>query len=142
MIRLQALQLYQKQTPTQLFSCKYCETFKNSFFIEYVRWLLLKGDGIWLISDLCFHFISPANTRKPKVFGGYVIGTQVLNELKSIFLNLGNKTILIIIKKNSQTVKYLIVELFCKTRTEVYSCSSQMSDRILNTTLQFLYLHC
>ena len=26
--------LYQKETPTQVFSCEYCELFKNSFFID------------------------------------------------------------------------------------------------------------
>ena len=31
-IKLQALQLYQKETPTQVFFCEYCEIFKNSFF--------------------------------------------------------------------------------------------------------------
>ena len=35
------LQLYYIETPTQLFSCEYCEIFKNSFFIEIFRWLLL-----------------------------------------------------------------------------------------------------
>ena len=30
-----------KETPTQLFSCEYCEIFKNTFFIEQLRWLLL-----------------------------------------------------------------------------------------------------
>ena len=28
-------------TPTQLFSCEYFEIFKNSVFIEHLRWLLL-----------------------------------------------------------------------------------------------------
>ena len=27
--------------PTQVFSCEYCEIFKNSFFIEHLQWLLL-----------------------------------------------------------------------------------------------------
>ena len=30
-----------KKTPTQVFSCKFCEIFKNSIFIEYPWWLLL-----------------------------------------------------------------------------------------------------
>ena len=29
-------------TPTQVFSCEHCQIFKNSFFIQYLRWLLLK----------------------------------------------------------------------------------------------------
>ena len=31
------LQLYQKKTPTQLFSCEYCGTFKNTYFEEHLR---------------------------------------------------------------------------------------------------------
>ena len=30
-----------KGTPTQVFSCEFCEVFKNTFFIELLRWLLL-----------------------------------------------------------------------------------------------------
>ena len=29
-----------KEIPTQAFYCEYCATFKSSFFIEYLRWLL------------------------------------------------------------------------------------------------------
>ena len=43
-----------KKTPTQVFFCEYCENFKNIFFIEDLRWLLL-------------HFITPKNTRKSLV---------------------------------------------------------------------------
>ena len=31
-----------KETPTQVFSCEYCASFKNSFFTEHLRWLLLQ----------------------------------------------------------------------------------------------------
>ena len=31
------LQLYQKKTPTQVFFCKYCEIFKNTYFEEQLR---------------------------------------------------------------------------------------------------------
>ena len=36
LIKLQTwdLQLYQKQTPTQVFSCKICENFKNTLFLQ------------------------------------------------------------------------------------------------------------
>ena len=37
------LQLYLKETPTQMFSCKIAQIFKNTFLIEHFRWLLLKG---------------------------------------------------------------------------------------------------
>ena len=31
MVESQRFQLYNKETPTQMFSCEYCEIFKNSF---------------------------------------------------------------------------------------------------------------
>ena len=33
--------LNQKESPTQVFSCEYCDIFKNSFYTEFLRWLLL-----------------------------------------------------------------------------------------------------
>ena len=30
--RPDGLQLYERETPAQMFSCEYCEIFKNSFF--------------------------------------------------------------------------------------------------------------
>ena len=38
---LEAQQLYQKRTPTQVFSCEYSERFIDCFFIEQLQWLLL-----------------------------------------------------------------------------------------------------
>ena len=38
---LEAQQLYQKRTPTQVFSCEYSECFMDGFFIEQLQWLLL-----------------------------------------------------------------------------------------------------
>ena len=37
---VEAQQLYQKRTPTQVFSCEYSERFMDGFFIEQLRWLL------------------------------------------------------------------------------------------------------
>ena len=31
-IAVNSLQLYQKETPTEVFSCEFCEIFKNTFF--------------------------------------------------------------------------------------------------------------
>ena len=39
------LQLYKKETLAQALSCEFCETFKNTFFIEYLRWLFLSMDS-------------------------------------------------------------------------------------------------
>ena len=33
-----------KKTPIQMFSCEYCGIFKNTFFIEHFRWLLLNKE--------------------------------------------------------------------------------------------------
>ena len=35
------MHLYQKETPTQVFSCEICEIFKNIVLTEHSRWLLL-----------------------------------------------------------------------------------------------------
>ena len=31
----------EKETPAQVFSCEFCEIFKNTFFIEHSWWLIL-----------------------------------------------------------------------------------------------------
>ena len=33
----EGLQLYKKETPTQVFTCKACKIFKNTFFEAYLR---------------------------------------------------------------------------------------------------------
>ena len=33
---------FYKEIPTQMFPCKFCKIFKNNFFIEHLRWLLLQ----------------------------------------------------------------------------------------------------
>ena len=38
---LKAYNFNKKETPTQVFSCKYHKIFKNSFFMEHLQWLLL-----------------------------------------------------------------------------------------------------
>ena len=40
--RPHSLQLYEKETPRQLFPCECCEIVKNNFFIEDLWWLLLQ----------------------------------------------------------------------------------------------------
>ena len=41
-ISLEGLQLYQKKDPTQVLSCEYSKSFRDSVFIEHLLWLLLK----------------------------------------------------------------------------------------------------
>ena len=43
----QACNFIKKETPTQMFSCEFCEIFKNTFFIEHLRWLLLYIMEYW-----------------------------------------------------------------------------------------------
>ena len=40
-VQAEACNFIKKETPTQVFSCEYCEIFKGSFFIEHLWWLLL-----------------------------------------------------------------------------------------------------
>ena len=39
-------ELNKNETLAQVVSCKFCETFKNTFFIEHVRRLLLSPVGV------------------------------------------------------------------------------------------------
>ena len=41
-----------KETPRQMFSCEICEIFKNIFFIEHLRWLLLTLSNLYEVSGL------------------------------------------------------------------------------------------
>ena len=36
-LKLEACNYIKRETPTQLFSCEFCEIFRNSFFIEHLR---------------------------------------------------------------------------------------------------------
>ena len=38
---LSAFNFTKKETLTQVLSCEFCKTFKNTFFIEHLQWLLL-----------------------------------------------------------------------------------------------------
>ena len=38
-VNVEGMQLYSKETPTQMFFCEYSEIFKNSFFIEHLQLL-------------------------------------------------------------------------------------------------------
>ena len=37
------LQLYEIETPTKVFSCEFCKTFKNTYFIEHL-WATVSED--------------------------------------------------------------------------------------------------
>ena len=44
-----------KETPTQVFSCEYCKTFKNTFYSEHLQWLLLYNE---ILQKYLFNFFS------------------------------------------------------------------------------------
>ena len=57
---LDGLQLYLKETLTQMVSCEILQIFKNTFFTErFLRWLLLEGvyEGTSLVKILEFKYI-------------------------------------------------------------------------------------
>ena len=61
----EGLQLYQKQTPTHVFSCKYCNIFKDSFLyrtppVNASEW---NSEINWFS-----HFIPLENIKKPLIF--------------------------------------------------------------------------
>ena len=56
--RLQACNFTRKETPTQVFSCEFCEIFKNIFFMEHLRWLLL---NLRILNFRLFIFLNMTN---------------------------------------------------------------------------------
>ena len=44
-------QLYLKETPTQVFSCEYCEIFKNTYFGEHLRTPAYLAYRIWTANN-------------------------------------------------------------------------------------------
>ena len=71
LIKLQAWNpaFLSKGTPTHVFSCKYCEIFKNSFFMDRIGWLILKNSLKW------------SNTHKQFVYNKRVIARVCLTIL-------------------------------------------------------------
>ena len=48
-LKLEACNYIKRETPTQLFSCEFCEIFRNSFFIEHLR----TTHSFWIFLRLC-----------------------------------------------------------------------------------------
>ena len=51
-LQAEACNFIKKETLAQVFSCELCETSKNTFFIEHLRWILLFLEKSYLNSDL------------------------------------------------------------------------------------------
>ena len=51
-LQAEACNFNKKETLAQVFSCKFCEISKNTFFTEHLRWLLLTN---FLFSDFPFY---------------------------------------------------------------------------------------
>ena len=71
MIKLQALglQVYQKETPRQVYSCELYETFKNTTFQRTTWWLLLLDLTIKLNNES----LSNINTESQEIYGGILM---------------------------------------------------------------------
>ena len=86
-----ACNFIKKDTPAQVFSCEYCEIFKNRFFIEHFWWLLLKCQNwsglrfddaiisIFPIFKICNRGISSFVYMKEK-FGSFSTFLQIICE--------------------------------------------------------------
>ena len=71
------VQLFLKETPTQVFSCKIFENFKNSFFIKHLLWLFLNPVGIRFLN---FHIGNDAIPRTT-----YVIAEDKIKDTLNVF---------------------------------------------------------
>ena len=61
-----------KETLVQLFSCEFCEVFKNIFFTEHLRWMLLLD---WDILSIKKHFEkSDLNANDTYFCSSYIFG--------------------------------------------------------------------
>ena len=59
-IKLQAgLQYYQKETPTQVFSCEIYEVFKNTYFEEHLRTTVSRALQVLIIMLTMYHDHQP-----------------------------------------------------------------------------------
>ena len=48
--------LFKKETPTQMFSCEYCEIFKSTYFDEHLRTAASKEYKILIVTNTCFRY--------------------------------------------------------------------------------------
>ena len=65
MLQVEACNFIQQDTQTQVFSREFYEIFKNIFFVEHLRWLLLFFTGLTVISYLkiCFRITQITKER-------------------------------------------------------------------------------
>ena len=89
------LQLYEKETTTQVFYCEYCEIFKNIFFFtECLRWLLLLGQTSSFLNSLwnvCFWNVLVL--LKELLVPNFLIKSNQISIAKKNLLELKMKTV-------------------------------------------------
>ena len=70
LLKLQApgLQLYEKGTPTQMFSCEICDILKNSYFVEHLRAAASDGSESDENDDESYNKGTEAVVRSPMFF--------------------------------------------------------------------------
>ena len=67
-LQVEACNFTKKESLAKVFSCGFCETFKNTFFIERLRWLLLTLLIQLYPSTLCYLAYFSFNGRQAKLF--------------------------------------------------------------------------
>ena len=60
-LQAQACNFIKKETLAQVFSCEFCESFQNTFFMKHLWWLLLNISHWCLSQLLLIHFITIEN---------------------------------------------------------------------------------
>ena len=87
LIKLQPLnlQLYYKETPTQVFPCEYCKILRAPFFIEHLKWLLLKKHFLLLnvLISISFQSRSVVRNSNKKITFNVQKNKKILQKLLS-----------------------------------------------------------
>ena len=89
-----SLQLHQRETPTQVFSCEYCEIFKSTYFGEHLRTAASGFIYLCIYSFISLFKIFYGSCETLKVYINSMLGvaknTQFIHEIGK----LGNWTLL------------------------------------------------
>ena len=98
--RLSVLQLYFKKTPTRVFSCKYCEIFKNTYFEQHLQTAAscsAASFSIQLFSQItligCFFLFNewfPFNFSSSSQFSWLTLNSKY-SEIASCYIKLGRR---------------------------------------------------
>ena len=117
--------------PTQVCSCEYCETFKNSFFIEHLQWLLPWRYNIKLL----YLHATPESDKCVFVLFLFYLFTRSLSRKKAIL-----KILLFLLLKYYWKIEFcvreknnkIIADFYQHPQGNVFSKRNNVSLIILN----------